>query len=100
MAMLLGSISLSSFYLGSMGILYAPLLAGATTIFWHIIEEYRVTVMFTAPTALRAIRRDDGENFFFEMLGSRGGLRTLRALFLGGERSEPRIVEMYQRLPL
>jgi len=50
-------------------ILYAPLLADATTIlfegkpistsdasaFWRIIEEYRVTIMFTAPTALRAI---------------------------------------------
>lgn len=94
-------------------ILYAPLLAGATTVlfegkpvgtpnageFWRIIEEYQVTTMFTAPTALRAIRRDDVENHYFEQVfGSRGGLRTLRALFLAGERSEPSIVEMYQRL--
>jgi propionyl-CoA synthetase len=94
-------------------IVYAPLLAGATTVlfegkpvgtpdastFWRIVEEYKVTTMFTAPTALRAIRRDDGDNEFFEKLyGERGGLKTLRALFLAGERSEPSIVEMYQRL--
>jgi propionyl-CoA synthetase len=94
-------------------IVYAPLLAGATTIlfegkpvgtpdastFWRIVEEYKVTTMFTAPTALRAIRRDDGENEFFEKkYGERGGLKTLRALFLAGERSEPSIVEMYQKL--
>lgn len=66
--------------------------------FWRIIHEYRVTIMFTAPTALRSVRRDDGEIFFLKMLGNRGGLRTLRALFLGGERSGLSIVEMYQRL--
>lgn len=55
--------------------------------------------MFTAPTALRAIRREDGDNDFFERIfGSEGRLRSLRALFLAGERSEPSIVEMYQRL--
>lgn len=94
-------------------IVYAPLLIGATTVlfegkpvgtpdastFWRIVEEYKVTTMFTAPTALRAIRRDDGDNEFFEKIfGERGGLKTLRALFLAGERSEPSIVEMYQRL--
>jgi propionyl-CoA synthetase len=67
--------------------------------FWRIIEEYRVTTMFTAPTALRAIRREDGDNDYFEQIyGSRGGLRSLRALFLAGERSEPSIVQMYQKL--
>ncbi|KAI9751003.1 MAG: hypothetical protein M4579_006213 [Chaenotheca gracillima] len=93
-------------------ILYAPLLAGASTVlfegkpvgtpdagsFWRILEEYRVNSLFTAPTALRAIRRDDPENKFFERVGKRGGLRNLRYLFLAGERSEPQIVEMYQRL--
>ncbi|KAL5371272.1 hypothetical protein DPSP01_014384 [Paraphaeosphaeria sporulosa] len=94
-------------------IVYAPLLIGATTVlfegkpvgtpdastFWRIIEEYKVTTMFTAPTALRAIRREDGENTFFEQAyGERGGLKSLRALFLAGERSEPSIVEMYQKL--
>lgn len=94
-------------------IVYAPLLAGATTVlfegkpvgtpdastFWRIVEEYKVTTMFTAPTALRAIRREDGDNDYFEQIyGNRGGLRTLRALFLAGERSEPSIVQMYQKL--
>ncbi|RAR10027.1 acetyl-CoA synthetase-like protein [Stemphylium lycopersici] len=65
-------------------IVYAPLLAGATTVlfegkpigtpdastFWRVVEEYKVSTMFTAPTALRAIRRDDGENHFFETRGA------------------------------
>jgi propionyl-CoA synthetase len=93
-------------------IVYAPLLVGATTVlfegkpigtpdastFWRIIHEYKVTTMFTAPTALRAIRREDGENEHFEVGGKQGKLKTLRALFLAGERSEPSIVEMYQKL--
>ncbi|GAM85665.1 hypothetical protein ANO11243_036720 [Dothideomycetidae sp. 11243] len=93
-------------------ILYAPLLAGATTVlfegkpvgtpnadsFWRIVEEHKVNVMFTAPTALRAIRKDDPNNKFFSERGKRDGLRKLRALFLAGERSEPAIVSMYQHL--
>ena len=93
-------------------ILYAPLLAGAATLlfegkpvgtpnagtFWRLLSEYKVNVLFTAPTALRAIRRDDPENHFFEEAGKKGGLRDLRALFLAGERSEPSIVNMYQSL--
>jgi propionyl-CoA synthetase len=93
-------------------IVYAPLFVGAATVlfegkpvgtpdastFWRIVDEYKVTTMFTAPTALRAIRRDDGENEYFESRGKQGALRTLRALFLAGERSEPSIVEMYQKL--
>jgi len=93
-------------------ILYAPLLAGATTIlfegkpigtpnagtFWRIVEENRVNVLSTAPTALRAIRRDDPDNSYFTAAGKRGGLKQLRGLFLAGERSEPSIVRMYQTL--
>ncbi|KAI9805242.1 MAG: hypothetical protein M1833_005695 [Piccolia ochrophora] len=93
-------------------ILYAPLLAGATTVlfegkpvgtpdagtFWRILEEHKVNSLFTAPTALRAIRKEDPENKFFASVGKRGGLRNLRALFLAGERSEPSIVRMYQDL--
>ena len=93
-------------------ILYAPLLAGATTVlfegkpvgtpdastFWRIIEEHRVNTLSTAPTALRAIRRDDPQNKFFSAAGQRGGLKQLRGLFLAGERSEPSIVRMYQGL--
>ncbi|KAL8937840.1 MAG: hypothetical protein Q9216_004220 [Gyalolechia sp. 2 TL-2023] len=93
-------------------ILYAPLLAGATTVlfegkpvgtpdagtFWRILEEYKVNVLNTAPTALRAIRRDDPENDFFTAAGKRGGLKQIRAFFVAGERSEPSIVKMYQEL--
>lgn len=54
--------------------------------------------MFTAPTALRAIRREDPENHYFEKAAEGGGLKGLRALFLAGERSEPSIVGLYQGL--
>lgn len=66
--------------------------------FWRIVSEYKVTSMFTAPTALRAIRRDDSENSHLKRIGGQDGLRTLRALFLAGERSEPSIVSAYQEL--
>jgi len=93
-------------------ILYAPLLTGAATVlfegkpvgtpnagtFWRIIEEYKVNTLFTAPTALRAIRRDDPQNQMFKEIGNRGGMGSLKALFLAGERSEPSIVTMYQEL--
>ncbi|KAM0718239.1 hypothetical protein Q7P37_006571 [Cladosporium fusiforme] len=93
-------------------ICYAPLLAGATTVlfegkpvgtpdastFWRILDEYKVNSLFTAPTALRAIRKEDPENKFFEERGRKGGLKALRGLFLAGERSEPSIVKMYDEL--
>ncbi|KAI9725405.1 MAG: hypothetical protein M1828_003255 [Chrysothrix sp. TS-e1954] len=93
-------------------ILYAPLLAGATTVlfegkpvgtpdagtFWRILREHKVNVMFTAPTALRAIRREDPDNKLFKNAAKDGALRGLRALFLAGERSEPSIVTTYQKL--
>lgn len=93
-------------------ILYAPLLTGAATVlfegkpigtpdagtFFRIIEEYKVKSLFTAPTALRAIRRDDPEAKLLSAIGERGGLKSLQALYLAGERSEPSIVTMYQGL--
>lgn len=92
--------------------LYGPLLTGAASIlyegkpvgtpdasaFWRMVEEYKVNTMFTAPTALRAIRKDDPENKHFTQIGKRGGLKSLKALFLAGERSEPAIITMYQDL--
>jgi propionyl-CoA synthetase len=48
--------------------------------------------------ALRAIKRDDPENKHLKKIAEHGGLRSLRALFLAGERSEPSIVTMYQKL--
>ncbi|KAI1840613.1 hypothetical protein JX266_013165 [Neoarthrinium moseri] len=93
-------------------IIYGPLLAGAATVlyegkpvgtpdsssFWRIIQEYKVKSLFTAPTALRAIKRDDPENVSLKKVGESGGLRSLKALFLAGERSEPSIITMYQDL--
>ncbi|KAI0386644.1 AMP-binding enzyme [Hypomontagnella monticulosa] len=93
-------------------IIYAPLLAGAATVvfegkpvgtpdsstFWRIIQDYKVTSLFTAPTALRAIKRDDPDNTALKRIGEHGGLKSLKALFLAGERSEPSIITMYQEL--
>jgi propionyl-CoA synthetase len=80
-------------------IVYGPLLAGATTVlyegkpvgtpdagaFWRIVSEYGVNAMFTAPTALRALKRDDSEGEFI----ARYDLSSLRTLFLAGERLDP-----------
>jgi propionyl-CoA synthetase len=80
-------------------IVYAPLLTGATTIlyegkpvgtpdagaFWRVAEQHRVTTMFTAPTAIRAIKKEDPEG---ALLRGRD-LRSLRLLFLAGERLDP-----------
>ncbi|KAH8699593.1 hypothetical protein BGZ61DRAFT_351964 [Ilyonectria robusta] len=93
-------------------IVYGPLLTGAATVlyegkpvgtpdssaFWRVVEEYKVNTMFTAPTALRAIKRDDPDNSLIAEFGKRGGLKSLKALFLAGERSEPTLIQMYQDL--
>ncbi|CBF70755.1 hypothetical protein AN5833.2 [Aspergillus nidulans FGSC A4] len=93
-------------------ILYAPLLVGATTVlfegkpvgtpdagtFWRVVAEHKANVLFTAPTALRAIRKEDPDNKHFEKVAGDNNLRHLRALFLAGERSEPSIVRAYQDL--
>lgn len=80
-------------------IVYAPLLIGATTVvyegkpvgtpdagaFWRVVERHRVVALFTAPTALRAIRKEDPEA---ELL-ARSDTSTLRTLFMAGERLDP-----------
>jgi len=80
-------------------IVYAPLLNGNATVlyegkpvgtpdagaFWRVAAEHGVRVLFTAPTALRAIKREDPGAA--EM--RRYDLRALRALFLAGERTDP-----------
>ncbi|UGT39851.1 AMP-binding protein [Nocardia yamanashiensis] len=84
-------------------IVYAPLLVGATTVlyegkpigtpdagtFWRLVDEYKVHVMFTAPTALRAIRRADPN----AEAAHRHDLSSLRALFCAGERLDPATYE-------
>ncbi|HZS82782.1 MAG TPA: AMP-binding protein, partial [Stellaceae bacterium] len=80
-------------------IVYAPLLHGATTVlyegkpvgtpdagaFWRVIAEHGVRVFFTAPTAFRAIKREDPEG----KLIRKHDLSRFRALFLAGERADP-----------
>ncbi len=80
-------------------IVYAPLFAGCTTIlfegkpvrtpdagtFWRIISDYKVNVFFTAPTAFRAIRKEDPMSKFRELYD----LSSLKTLFVAGERTDP-----------
>jgi len=80
-------------------ICYAPLFNGNTTVlyegkpvgtpdagaFWRVIAEHRVSVLFTAPTAFRAIRKEDPQA---ECLKSYD-LSGLKSLFLAGERCDP-----------
>ena len=80
-------------------IVYGPLLQGCTTIlyegkpiktpnagaFWRIIDEYKVNIMFTAPTAIRAIKKEDHEGKLLQGYD----LSSLKHLFLAGERCDP-----------
>lgn len=59
-----------------------------------VVETYKVACLFTAPTALRAIRREDPD----AKLMAKYNIRSLRSLFLAGERSEPGIITRYQNL--
>jgi propionyl-CoA synthetase len=89
-------------------IIYAPLLHGCTTIlyegkpvgtpdagaFWRVISEYNCATLFTAPTALRAIKKEDPQG----KLAAQYDLTRLRALFLAGERADPDTVAWAERL--
>ncbi|MGR6432734.1 propionyl-CoA synthetase [Rhizobium sp. PAMB 3174] len=80
-------------------IVYAPLLNGNATIlfegkpigtpdagvFWRVINKHNVRVLFTAPTAFRAIRKEDPNGDFI----AENPMPGLRALFLAGERADP-----------
>ncbi len=84
-------------------IVYGPLFAGCTTIlfegkpvrtpdagtFWRVAAEHKVNVFFTAPTAFRAIRKEDPE----AMLLKQYDLSALRTLFVAGERTDPSTYE-------
>ncbi len=80
-------------------ICYGPLLNGSTTVifegkpigtpdpgaFWRVISEHKVASLFTAPTALRAIRKEDPDCEYIKKYD----MSCMRALFLAGERCDP-----------
>ena len=80
-------------------IVYAPLLYGATTImfegkpvgtpdpgtFWRVINQHGVKALFTAPTAFRAIKKEDPNGEYLKKYD----IKTLEILFLAGERCDP-----------
>ncbi|WP_416140609.1 propionyl-CoA synthetase [Halomonas sp. HK25] len=80
-------------------IVYAPLLRGATSVvyegkpvktpdagaFWRLINEYQVKSFFTAPTAFRAIKKEDPDGKLLEQYD----ISCMKALFLAGERLDP-----------
>lgn len=86
-------------------IVYGPLFRGCTTViyegkpvgtpdagaFWRVISEHRVVTMFTAPTAFRAIRREDPNADCLKQYDVAGV--GFRALFLAGERSDPDTIQ-------
>ncbi|MGC2124654.1 MAG: propionyl-CoA synthetase [Xanthobacteraceae bacterium] len=89
-------------------IVYAPLLHGCTSIlyegkpvgtpdagaFWRVIAEHNCAAMFTAPTALRAIKKEDSKGALFKQYD----LKKFRTLFLAGERADPDTVAWAENL--
>jgi propionyl-CoA synthetase len=82
---------------------YGPLLNRCTTVmyegkpvgtpdagaFWRVIQEHRVNTMFTAPTAIRAIKKEDSQGLLCQSYDT----SSLKALFLAGERCDPTTIE-------
>ncbi|MFV0515113.1 MAG: propionate-CoA ligase PrpE [Jhaorihella sp.] len=89
-------------------ICYAPLVHGNTTVvfegkpvgtpdagtFWRVISEHKVRSFFTAPTAFRAIKREDPKGEYRDKYD----LSCLRALYLAGERADPDTIEWAQKI--
>ena len=89
-------------------IVYAPLFKGCTTVlfegkpvgtpdagvFWRIISEYKIKSLFTAPTAFRAIKKEDPDGKFF----SKYDLSSFESLFLAGERADPDTLKWAENL--
>ncbi len=87
-------------------ICYGPLLNGNTTVmfegkpvgtpdpgaFWRVIADHKVKVLFTAPTAFRAIKKEDPSGSFI----GKYDISSLEALFLAGERCDPDTLEWAQ----
>ena len=89
-------------------ICYAPLLVGCTTVlfegkpvgtpdpgtFWRMIEEHNIRNLFTAPTALRAIKKEDPDGNFLKKYN----ITCLKSLFLAGERADPDTVMWAEKM--
>ena len=89
-------------------IVYAPLFHGCTSIvfegkpvgtpdpgtFWRIISEYKVKTLFTAPTAFRAIKKEDPNGDYFKKYD----LSKFEALYLAGERADPDTIHWAEKL--
>ena len=89
-------------------IVYGPLFYGCTTIlfegkpvgtpdagvFWRVISEHKVKSLFTAPTAIRAIKKEDPDGKFFKKYD----LTKFDTLFLAGERADPDTIKWFENL--
>jgi len=89
-------------------IVYAPLFCGCTTVlfegkpvgtpdagvFWRVISEHKVKSLFTAPTAIRAIKKEDPKGEFFKKYD----LSKFEKLFLAGERADPDTIKWFEKL--
>ncbi len=89
-------------------IVYGPLIHGCSSVlyegkpvgtpdagaFWRVIQDYRVKSFFTAPTALRAVRKEDPEAKLLQKYDT----SSLRILFLAGERADPDTVSWAQKV--
>src|SRR5450755_3161143 len=89
-------------------IVYGPLIHGATSIlyegkpvgtpdagaFWRVISEHKAVALFTAPTAFRAIKKEDPEGKLLKQYD----LSAFRTLFLAGERGDPPTIQWAQKL--
>src|SRR5262245_16795262 len=88
-------------------IVYGPLIHGATTVlyegkpvgtpdagaFWRVISEHKAMALFTAPTAFRAIKKEDPEGKLLKQYD----LSKFRTLFLAGERGDPPTIQWAQK---
>jgi propionyl-CoA synthetase len=89
-------------------IVYAPLFYGCTTIlyegkpvgtpdagaFWRVVSEHKVKSLFTAPTAIRAIKKEDPNGEFFKKYD----LSSFKYLYLAGERADPDTIKWAEKL--
>ena len=89
-------------------IVYGPLLHGCASVlyegkpigtpdagaFWRVIQDYKVAAFFTAPTALRAVRKEDPQAKLLEKYD----ITSMRTLFLAGERADPDTVAWAEKV--